>query len=69
MDKQTNEFDQAVNIDTIGEIVHNISSGEKLKILICPACERKYIRTPKVEVKYVDCLCKTRIQLKKRWYD
>lgn len=68
---QSGVADRTLSIDEIGANLNISSTGEEMRLLVCPSekCGRLYIREHKETTRFAKCVCGVRIQLKKRWYD
>lgn len=60
---------QLVDLEELGADINLSFDQEQLRSLVCPKCERKYIRNHRKDLKYIKCVCGVRIQLLERWYD
>lgn len=67
--KQGSRNNDTINLDSIGKALNISSTGEEMRLLECPKCERLFIREHTEVKKYAVCVCGIRIQLKPRWYD
>jgi hypothetical protein len=61
--------DQLVDLEELGKDINLSFDQEQLRSLVCPACERKYIRNYRKDLKFILCVCGVRIRLIERWYD
>lgn len=59
----------ALDLDKVGKKLNISSTGDEMRLLICPGCDRHYIRELRKEIKYAQCVCGIKIELKQRWYD
>lgn len=67
--QQRSENIDAIDLDNVGKSLNVSSTGEEMRLLECPKCERLYIREHTETKKFAICVCGVRIQLKQRWYD
>lgn len=59
----------ALDLDEIGKELNISSIGDDMRLLICPKCDRHFIRHFRKEVLFAKCVCGIKIELKRRWYD
>jgi hypothetical protein len=67
--QQRDEDTDPINLEELGKGLNISSTGEEMRLLECPKCERLYIREHTSVKKFAICVCGVRIQLKQRWYD
>jgi hypothetical protein len=67
--QQCSEDSNPIDLDAIGKSLNISSTGEEMRLLECPKCQRKYIREHTEVKKYAICVCGIRVELKRRWYD
>lgn len=67
--QQSSESSNPIDLDETGKALNVSSTGEEMRLLECPKCERLYIREHTEIKQFAICVCGIRIQLKKRWYD
>lgn len=58
-----------LDLDILGKELNISSTGNEMRLLICPGCNRHFIRQHRKEVKFAKCVCGVKIELKRRWYD
>lgn len=58
-----------IDLDELGKGLNISSTGDEMRLLICPGCDRHYIRQLRKEVKFAKCVCGAKIELRQRWYD
>lgn len=58
-----------LDLNKLGTELNISSTGDEMRLLICPDCDRHYIRHLRKEIQFAKCVCGTKIKLKQRWYD
>lgn len=67
--KSSSNHNRLITLEEIGNSLSICSTGEKMRLVVCPECNKHFIFKYLEDVEFAECICGLYFQIMKRWFE